>query len=94
MVIANDRVFDFLLPTGVDRVEGVFVNGVRQVEGRDYLVDGDRVRFAGSLRRRSGIGLSGWILTALCASVDAGGDGVDAVVVTTAGRTSVSLQPA
>jgi hypothetical protein len=94
MVISNDRVFDFQLPGGTTRVEGVFVNGVRQVEGRDYLVDGRRLRFLGSLRRRSEIGLTGWILTALCASVEAGGDSVDAIVVTPNGRSSVSLQPA
>ncbi len=93
-MVDGDGVREFVLPAEALGVEAVFVNGVRQVDGRDYVVDGGRLRFAAPLRRRSEVGLAGWILTALCASVDADGDNVDAIVVTASGRRAASLQPA
>ena len=94
MVVSHERVRDFVIPPGTDRLEGVYVNGVRQVEGRDFLIDGDRLRFVGSLRRRRPLSLGHHLLVALCASVDEGGDDVAAIAVRRGGRASVSLQPA
>jgi len=79
---------------GVHRVEAVFVNGIRQVEGRDYLIDGERVSLAPSVNRVRRLSLVQKLLIAFCANVEREGDEVDAIVVTRAGRRSVPLQPA
>jgi hypothetical protein len=91
---ATSGVREFLLPAGVSRVEGVFVNGVPQAAGRDYRVEGARVRFTRALAPRRPPGAWGRLLIALCASVDATGDSVDAIVVDGGGRRSLTLAPA
>ena len=85
---------DFAVPVGVDRVEAVFVNGVRQVEGRDYHVAGRRVSFARPLDRVRRLSLVQKLLIAFCANVDEEGDEVDAIVVAGTERRSVSLPAA
>lgn len=89
-----DRIHDFLVPAGVDRVEAVFVNGVRQVEGRDYHVCEGRVSFARPLDRVRRLSLVQKLLIAFCANVNEEGDDVDAIVVTGTQRRSVPLPAA
>ena len=84
---------DFVVPVGVDRVEAVFVNGVRQVEGRDYHVAGRHVSFARPLDRVR-LSLVQKLLIAFCANVDEEGDEVDAIVVAGTERRSVPLPAA
>ena len=86
-----DHICDFLVPAGVDRVEAVFVNGVRQVEGRDYHVAGRRMSFARPLDPAGRLSLVQKLLIAFCANVDEEGDEVDAIVVTGTERRSVPL---
>lgn len=94
MALAPPQVRDFTVPSNSLRIDGVFVNGVRQAEGRDYRVEGSVIRFERGLVRHIRFGALDWILTALCAGVEAEGDSVDAIIATPAGRTSVTLEPA
>ena len=85
---------DFRVPLGAERVEAVFVNGVRQVEGRDYRIEGGRVSFTRPVDQVRGLSLVQKLLIAFCANVDQAGDEVDAIVSTRSGRRSVPLPPA
>ncbi len=85
---------EFVVPVGVDRVETVFVNGIRLVEGRDYRIDGDRVSLARPVDRVRRLSIVQRLLIAFCANVEREGDEVDAIVVTHARRRSVPLQAA
>ena len=75
-------------------MEAVFVNGIRQVEGRDYRIDGGRLSFTRPVKRVRSLRFVQKLLIALCANVEKEGDEVDAIVVTRAGRRSVPLPPA
>lgn len=85
---------EFTVPVDIDRVEAVFVNGVRQVEGRDYRIDRERVSLTRSVDRVQRLSLVQKLLIAFCANVEQDGDEVDAIVVTSTGRRSVPLTPA
>lgn len=87
------EVGEFLLQEETQRIDAVFVNGVPQAEGRDYPIDGSCIRFGSPRRRRSSVEIAGWILTALCAGVDAEGDSLNTIITTPPGRRSVTLQP-
>lgn len=84
----------FEVPAGVDRVEAIYVNGVRQVEGVDYRVDEQRIVLARPLDPAPPLGVVQKLLIAFCASVAPEGDEVDAIVVSGPDRRSVTLRPA
>lgn len=48
------------LPTGVERPFEVYVNGIAQVEGRDYTVRGRRLLFGRELRNEGRLGFWRW----------------------------------
>lgn len=48
------------LPAGVERPAEVYVNGVRQVEGRDFRVAGGAIVFARELRQEGRLGFWRW----------------------------------
>jgi hypothetical protein len=50
------------LPRGARPPFRVFVNGVEQREGEDYVVEGDRLRFSRPLAREGKLGLWRWAL--------------------------------
>ncbi|HEU4658300.1 MAG TPA: hypothetical protein VFR97_12280 [Capillimicrobium sp.] len=52
------------VPRGVKPPFDVYVNGVRQTEGRDYVVQGDVLRFERSLAQEGRLGLWRWFLGA------------------------------
>ena len=52
------------LPRGVRPPFTVFLNGVKQVEGRDYRVIGDALHFDGELVQEGRLGLWRWFLGA------------------------------
>ncbi len=48
------------LPTGVERPFEVYVNGIAQVEGRDYTVRGRQLVFGRELRNEGRLGFWRW----------------------------------
>jgi hypothetical protein len=48
------------LPAGIGRPFEVYVNGVAQVEGRDYRVEGRSLLFARELRQEGKLGFWRW----------------------------------
>jgi hypothetical protein len=48
------------LPRGAERPYRVFVNGVRQEEGRDYAIEGHSLVFSKPLAKEGKIGLFRW----------------------------------
>ena len=87
------KVRRFRIPAEADELFGVYVNGVPQMIGKDYDLDGEALTFTRALRRRSGLGTVDKLLIALCASVEAEGDSVDAILLSGGRRTVVSLEP-
>ena len=83
----------FGVPGGVDRVEAIYLNGVRQVEGEDYRVVDGRIVLARPVDPATPPGVVQKLLIAFCASVAPEGDDVDAIVVTGSERRSVRLRP-
>jgi hypothetical protein len=77
----------FEVPAGVDRVEAICVNGVRQVEGVDDRVDERRIVLTRPVDPEK-------LLIACCASVAPERDEVDAIVVNGSDRQSVAPSPA
>lgn len=80
------------LPPGA-RVVGVYVNGVQQAPGRDYVVDEHAIVLRRPLTPFRPVGAVGNVLTALCATVLPSGDEVDVVVDTPTGRRVLDLSP-
>lgn len=52
------------LPPGVREPFEVYVNGVRQKRGDDYVVDGDRLLFGAELKKEGKLGAWRWFLGA------------------------------
>ncbi len=52
------------LPPGVREPFEVYVNGVRQAPGEDYVIDGDRLLFEAELRKEGKLGAWRWFLGA------------------------------
>ena len=84
----------FEVPGGVDRVEAINVNGVRQVEDVDDRVDERRIVLLRPVDPAPPLGVVQKLLIAFCASVAPEGDEVDAIVVNGSDRRSVALRPA
>ena len=57
MVVAESRV---ALPRGAEGPIEVYVNGVRQQEGRDFTRRGDELVFANELKREGKLGFWRW----------------------------------
>lgn len=53
------------LPAGAEPPFDVFVNGVQQRPGTDYVVDGDRLVFAKDLEKEGKLGFWRWLSMAL-----------------------------
>ena len=53
------------LPRGVTRPFEVYVNGVKQAEGSDFVVDGDTLRFERELAQEGRLGFWRWALGAI-----------------------------
>ncbi|MFY9263952.1 MAG: hypothetical protein WAO61_00770 [Solirubrobacterales bacterium] len=49
------------LPAGASRPIDVFVNGVPQREGRDFVIDGDDLLFVAGIRQEGKLGFLRWI---------------------------------
>jgi len=81
---ASRLVSEIPLPGDADAVLGVFVDGVAQVEGRDYDVEAGRVRLRQPLRLAGDLTRLGALMTALCAGVYPQGHDV-AVLVSRSG---------
>lgn len=88
------KVRRFRIPPDAEELLGVYVNGVPQMIGKDYDLDGQALTFTRVLRRRKGLGTVDKLLIALCASVEVEGDSVDAILVSGGRKTVVSLEPA
>jgi hypothetical protein len=71
---------DFLVPPGTEEILAVFVNGIEKVEGTDYVVLPDRVRFDPPLTRRQPVSRIGGILLSVGIGVYPKGDIVDVQV--------------
>ena len=53
-----------VLPPAVREPFEVYVNGVRQERGEDYVVDGDRLLFEAELKKEGKLGAWRWFLGA------------------------------
>ena len=53
------------LPPGVSPPFEVYVNGVKQAEGSDYVVEGDTLRFERELAQEGRLGFWRWALGAI-----------------------------
>jgi hypothetical protein len=53
------------IPGGAEPPLDVFVNGVQQVEGTDYVVEGDRLVFSKHLEKEGKLGFWRWLSMAL-----------------------------
>jgi hypothetical protein len=53
------------IPSGAEPPLEVFVNGVPQVEGTDYVVEGDRLVFSKHLEKEGKLGFWRWLSMAL-----------------------------
>jgi hypothetical protein len=73
------------LPRDVDAVDGVYVDGVPQIEGLDYEIEGATVRLRRPVTLPDRVTGLGHVLVALCAGVYPQGRSID-VVVQRAGR--------
>jgi hypothetical protein len=71
---------DYLVPPGTEEILAVFVNGIEKVEGTDYQVLPDRVRFTPPLARRERISRIGGMLLSVGIGVYPKGDIVDVQV--------------
>ncbi len=80
------------LPAGIERPFEVYVNGVVQVEGRDYRIQGRSLHFARELRQEGNLGFWRWAsLLFGAAGSYRQNDSVD-VVYEHAGRRSVATK--
>ena len=50
------------LPAGAERPIAVFVNGVRQVEGEDFGIEGETVVFSRPILKEEPVGLVRWTI--------------------------------
>lgn len=50
------------LPTGAERPISVFVNGVPQVEGEDFTIEGETIVFARPILKEEPVGLVRWTI--------------------------------
>ena len=53
------------IPSGAQPPFDVFVNGVQQAEGRDYVVEGNRLVFSKHLEKEGKLGFWRWLSMAL-----------------------------
>jgi len=82
------------LPTGVEPPFEVYVNGVRQHEGSDFVRRGDELVFSRELAREGRLGFWRWTSLFLgVAGTYRKHDTVDVVYSAGGGRTVVSLDP-
>jgi hypothetical protein len=77
------------LPPGVGQPFEVYVNGVRQVEGRDFDRRGDRLLFARELAQEGRVGFWRWVLGAFGVGTYRKDDQVD-IRYEVAGRPAVA----
>jgi hypothetical protein len=84
---------DLALPPGTESVVGVYVNGVEKVQGHDYEVLPDRVRFREPLQRRANVTGIGKLLLSVGIGVYPKGDVVDIQVRRRGGTDVVRARP-
>src|SRR3954447_8384118 len=53
------------IPAGAQPPYDVFVNGVQQAEGRDYVIEGNRLVFSKHLEKEGKLGFWRWLSMAL-----------------------------
>ena len=78
------------IPRGGEPPFEVFINGVQQVEGKDYAIEGDRLVFSKYLQKEGKLGFWRWLSMALSiAGTYRRNDSID-VTYTLAGRRRVA----
>ncbi len=83
-----------LLPPGVEAPFEVYVNGVLQTPGEDYVVVGRELRFSRSLAQEGKLGLLRWLSIALgIAGTYRRNDSVDVVYQVRGRRTVAAALP-
>jgi hypothetical protein len=79
------------IPRGAEPPYDVFINGVEQKRGEDYVVEGDRLVFARQLEKEGKLGFWRWLSMALSIAGSYGrNDSVD-VHYTLGGRRQVAV---
>jgi hypothetical protein len=79
------------LPRGAEPPYAVFVSGVEQKPGQDYVVEGDRLVFSKSLVKEGKLGFWRWLSMALAIAGSYGRDDSVDVHYTLGGRRQVAV---
>ena len=81
---------EIALPDDVEAVDGVYVDGVPQVEGADFEVEGAMLRLRQPVALPDRVTALGHVLVALCAGVYPLGRSIDVVVQRGGGRETIT----